>query len=480
MMPQDAGYPDPANKQPVPRPDGPPIAGRIEPALPPRDGGTPPGLVASPDAMNLLTALRRRWMSAVALGGTLAGIAAVAAWFLMAPDPVAFAQFRVSSNPSVVFDPNNTGQAPFQTYMKTLAAQLKSRPVIMAALQRDEVKRLNLEGQYTDPALYLEEKLKVEFQEGNEMLTLQMTGSEAPDALTIVKAITASFMDQIVYSDQRARTQRYSELEKIFNETNDSLKSKNASLRRIADQTGISPTDVLTQQQQQTLENLKSAKDARNGYHTDLIKARANLQALDARVGAIHLLEVTEADVDARLKADPEAAALKVTITKLKDIIRYYKDNRIDPTEPTWVAAERKLGSLNKEMDQRKDDIRTELKNQRENQGNNEMSVTKAQTNKIIEALEAEEKKANDTVMALAQDADRIGKTNAEMEYLRGEIKREGKTLDDIGDRLNRLKVDLHSPARIAVYQEAELQKKDIRKQVLETVAGPVVVWLEV
>src|SRR5260370_1000562 len=102
MMPQDAGYPDPANK--TPRPDGPPIAGRIEPTLPPPDGGTPPGLVASPDAMTLLTALRRRWMSAVALGGTLAGIAAVAAWFLMAPDPVAFAQFRVSSNPSVVFE----------------------------------------------------------------------------------------------------------------------------------------------------------------------------------------------------------------------------------------------------------------------------------------------------------------------------------------------------------------------------------------
>ena len=65
MMPQDAGYPDPANKQPPPRPEPNPIAGRIDPQ-PPRDAVSPPGLTGNPDALTLLKALRRRWMSAVA------------------------------------------------------------------------------------------------------------------------------------------------------------------------------------------------------------------------------------------------------------------------------------------------------------------------------------------------------------------------------------------------------------------------------
>jgi polysaccharide biosynthesis transport protein len=479
MMPQDAGYPDPAPNQPPSRSEPGPIAGRIEPAPPPRDPGTPPGLAASPDALNLLKALRRRWMSAVALGATLAGITAVAAWFLLAPDPTAFAQFRVSSIQYEVFK-DNAGQVPFPTYMKTLAAQLKSRPVIMAALQRDEVKRLNLEGLTSDPAVYLEEKLKVDFQEGNELLTLQMTGGEPSDALTIVKAITASFMDQVVYSDQRARTLRFTELDTIFNQTSERLKTKNANLRKIAEEKGISPTEVLTQQQQQLLENLRSAKDARNSLHTELVKTKANLAALDARFGALQVAPVTEAEVDARLKADPEAAATKVQINKLKEITRYYEEHRIDPTEPTWVAAKRRLETLNKEIDLRREEIRAELKNQRDSQGNNEINVTRAQYKTGIEAVEKELALAEKQVQDFALAADQIGKTNNEMEYLRSEIKRESRTLDDIGDKRNKLEVDLHAPPRITVYQEAEMQKKDIRKQVLGTIAAPIVVWLTV
>jgi capsular exopolysaccharide synthesis family protein len=479
MMPQDAGHPDP-NPQPPARQEPNPIAGRIDIPQPPRDLGTPPGLASSPDAMNLLKALRRRWMSAVALGGTLAGITAIAVWFLMAPEPTAFATFRVASvQPNITGD-NPSNQIAFPTYIKTLAAQLKSRPVIMAALQRDEVKRLNLEAQYTDPALYLEEKLKTDFQEGNEMLTLQLSGGEPSDAVTIVKAVTAAFMDQVVYSDQRAKTLRFAELEKIFNETNDGLKTKTANLERLAKQTGTSVKEALTQQQLQLLENLRSAKDQRNVIRTDLIKVRANMAALDARKAAQQDFPITEAEVEAKLKADTEAAAIRLQITKLKDIDRYYRDNKVDPTEPTWVAARRKLDSLNEEIKQRKEDLRNELKNLRDNQGDNEQKFLRVQYESAREALEKEEAKLTEAIKGLSDEADRIGNTNNEMEFLRGDIKNETAMRDGISTQLSKLKMDLHSPPRIQVYQEAELQKKDIRKQVLATVAAPIVVWLAV
>jgi capsular exopolysaccharide synthesis family protein len=480
MMPQEAGPPDPANPQPSGRPEPNPIAGRIDIPQPPRDFGAPPGLSGSPDARNLLQALRRRWMSAVALGGTLAGITAIAVWFLMAPEPTAFAQFRVSSvQPNITGD-NPANQIAFPTYMKTLAAQLKSRPVIMKALERDEVKRLNLEAQYTDPALYLEEKLKTEFQEGNEMLTLQLSGGEPSDALTIVKAIKAAFMDQVVYSDQRAKTQRLAELENIYNETNDGLKTKTANLERLAKQTGTSVKEALTQQQLQLLENLRSAKDQRNAVRIDLLKTKANLAALDARVAVMQDLPVSEAEVEAKLKADTEASATRVTIAKLKEVDQHFRDNHVDPTWPTWVAAQRKLKALNEEINERKESIRAELKNQRDSQNNNDIKLTRAGYQKAIEELEKEEKKLDVVVAGLAQEADRIGNTNNEMEFLRGDIRNDTAMRDNIATQLNRLKMDLHSPPRIAVYQDAELQKKDIRKQVLATVAAPIVVWLAV
>src|SRR5579884_2168906 len=105
MLPQDAGLPDPGGRLPMPARDPLPVAGRIEPVaavrptFPPEP---PPALAASPDLMSMLQALRRRWISAVLLGGTLSAITAVAVWFLVAPKAVAFAKVRVAFDTPVV------------------------------------------------------------------------------------------------------------------------------------------------------------------------------------------------------------------------------------------------------------------------------------------------------------------------------------------------------------------------------------------
>src|SRR5207248_673415 len=129
-----------------------------------------------------------------------------------------------------------------------------------------------------------------------------------------------------------------------------------------------------------------------------------------------------------------------------------------------------KLKSLNDEITQRKSDLAAELKSQRINQTNNEKQVLKVQLDHNIAALEKEETKSTEVVKSLAEEADRIGKTSSEMDFLRTEIRNDTTMRDNIAGQLNRLKVDLHSPPRIAVYQEAELQKKDVRKQILATV----------
>ncbi len=479
MMPQDAGYPDPANNPAPARPDVNPIAGRIEPTLPPRDTGTPPGLSASPDALNLLKALRRRWMMAVALGGTLASIAAAAAWFLMAPEPTAFATFRVSSIP-ISLSEDKQPSTPFPTYMKTLGAQLRSRPVIMAALQHDEVKRLNLESLAADPAQYLEEKLKVDFQDGNEMLTVMLSGADAGDAVTIVKAITAAFMDQVVYNEKRVRATRFADLDHAVNETSEAIKTKTANLDLLGKQNGINPKDGLSQQQAAQIENFKDARAALRSVEFDLLKEKANLKALDDRIAALQKIEPTDLDVDAKLKADPEAIALRQQIQKLKELDSYYKENRVDPTEPTWKVARGKLKALIAELETRKIDAREELKSRRDNQNSIEAPLARLQIQTGIDTLEKEKVRLDEGVKLLAADVERIGKSNNEMEFLKKEIAGDNAQLARIAGQRDLVKLDQSSPPRIAVYQEAELLKKDIRKQVLATVAAPIVVWLTV
>ncbi len=206
----------------------------------------------------------------------------------------------------------------------------------------------------------------------------------------------------------------------------------------------------------------------------------ATLDAWKVRAQTLQELPATEAEVEGRLKADPEASALRITIGKLKDIDRHYRDNHVDPSDSTWVAAKRKLKSLNEELEERKTTIRAELKNQRDGQNDSEYRLARLQMENTIKALEREEVKLTEAVAALEKDVERIGKTTNEIVFLQSEIRNDTATRDTVAGALSRLKMDLHSPPRIAVYQEAELQKKDIRKQLLATIAAPIVVLLAV
>ena len=85
--------------------------------------------------------------------------------------------------------------------------------------------------------------------------------------------------------------------------------------------------------------------------------------------------------------------------------------------------------------------------------------------------------------------ADKIGAWNNDLEAQRAEINRLGKVLDDIGVEKEKLAVELKAPPRVTVWQNADLQKRDIKKQALAAVAAPVgvillvcmgVAWLDV
>src|SRR5262245_25502945 len=56
-----------------------PAADTPAPVTPPR----PPAFAATPDALGLLKALRRRWRIAMALGLLLAGVVGAASWYLV-------------------------------------------------------------------------------------------------------------------------------------------------------------------------------------------------------------------------------------------------------------------------------------------------------------------------------------------------------------------------------------------------------------
>ena len=152
--------------------------------------------------------------------------------------------------------------------MRSQAAAFKSRRVILAALRQDEVKRLGLDARYPDPVDWIETQIKTEAPDGSEFLTVMLNASDPTDAMTVLKNLTNSYMDEVVYAEQTAKAARLADVEKIYTDTGSNLNRKRENFKQDAERIGIAigsaDHDYLTFQQKTLLENLHDAKMERN------------------------------------------------------------------------------------------------------------------------------------------------------------------------------------------------------------------------
>ena len=290
MIPQDAGFPEPAKKAPTSRRESKPVAGRIDSSR--RRGSAsdlaqtmaPAGLSSPPDLTMYLQALKRRWVSAAALGGTLAVLAALAAWFLLSPKYIAFGRVRVAFDVTTPLDKHPGGRGDFSTYLKTQAAHLAGRRVISEALKKDEIKALNLEARTgKDPAQYIEEELKVECQDNQELVTVLMTSPDPQMSLAIVKAIIESYLDIIVYAEKEERLRRVADLNTLLSKSSAALKQKQDSLDKMIGDSGDLDPALMAIKIGELTAGIRESNGQRSSLRLQIRQAQADLASHEAQ-----------------------------------------------------------------------------------------------------------------------------------------------------------------------------------------------------
>ena len=104
--------------------------------------------------------------------------------------------------------------------------------------------------------------------------------------------------------------------------------------------------------------------------------------------------------------------------------------------------------------------------------------LNKAQLENSVAALTENIAKLDEQIKDMEAKADKIGAWNNDLEAQRGEILRLEKVLDDIGTEKDKLNVELNAQPRVSIWQNADLQKRDIKKQAIAAAAAPVAVVL--
>src|SRR5438876_5799581 len=316
MRPRDPERPEPAAKSG----DAARGNGRAKPSKskPPAPAAAPPRLAHSsgPDMKALLQALKRRWLLAATLSLVLGSGAAVGAWYALAAKYTAFAQLRIAAiTPYLVFHNANNpeGRNDFSTYQRTQAAAIKNRYVLNAALKRDDVRNLGVVRQQAEPITWLEDELKVELQEGSEIVNVKMVGAEASDLVTLVNAVTQSYLQEVVNVDRKQRSDRLAELDDIYTKSKEKLRAKRETLKKRAEEVGGSDSSALNHKQLTLLSTYGELKKQHAQVRFELMKAEGRLAAYKARGPLMDKVTISESAVKAILDSDPTVQGYKKT-----------------------------------------------------------------------------------------------------------------------------------------------------------------------
>jgi polysaccharide biosynthesis transport protein len=484
VIPQNPGLPEPAGKEPEPtRGDGLPrayVPGRAaEPVAPPTRGGgpsAPPALSSGPDLRALVDALGRRWLLATVLGGTLAAAAATGAWFLLSAKYTAFAQLRIASNqPSVVFpNANPDGRSDFSLYQRTQMAAIKNRYVLNAALKRDDVKQLRSVHEQVEPITWLEDELKVEVPEGSEIINVKMSGPEPAELVTLVNAVTQVYLQEVVNAERKQRSDRLAELDDIYNKAREKLRVKRDTIRKRAEEAGGSDLSALSHKQVTLLTTYGELKKQHAQVRFELLRAQGRLTAFKGRRTRLDDLPVSESTIRAAFETDPAVATIRTNVIHVDDLVDKYVQAGAPRTDSSMLTLQGRRESLLKKLEARFKELRPAIIESLRLHARDDYKAGLMNLEDEIAPLASQEKVLLKEIQTLGAEADKIGTSSTEMEMLRAEIKQDDEIIEHVGHELQALQVELRSPPRVSLYQEAGLQKKDNKRQLLATGLAPV------
>ena len=484
MTSRDAGLPDPTSHPHPARRHAPahagPVAGRIGAAppaparqevVPPR----PPALAAAPDLGALLKAFKRRWLTAIGLGILLAGVLGSAAWMLLAPKYTAFAQVKVSAVPEIVVPSKEEvpgdNRTAFTTYLKGQTTQLQSRFVLEQALNREEVKKLNLAYRHPNPVLWLEQEMKVETQPDSEYIKLMLSCDDPDEARTILNAVTESYKKEVVDREESGRVENVSRLRKVYEASSETLKRKRQSLIKLMKDEKSPDLETYKIQHENMLRALAEAQSRHNQISFDLTRAQGHLKALDAQQANKDTVPVSEAAVNEAVESDP---SLKLDLDRIKRIEELMTEMRTGMRywyrEPRYLQARKRLELVKGQVESRRKELKKEMavrarqKTRAENEGR--MAALKAE----IAALLPQEDSYRKRALALEKETQKVGERTAQYEALKADIASSNTIVEEVGRKLRFAEFELEARPRISIAQEAALMARDIKKQALGSV----------
>ena len=406
----------------------------------------------------LLLAWKRRWMQAILIGVPLALFAVVAAWLAIPAHYTAFVLLKVASTePRLVFKKAETEQN-FETYRQTQMAMIQSRFVLNAALRQPGISDLETDRAKDFPLEWLEDNVAVDTYNSPEILKISLTSGDPEDITKIVNAVKDAYLDEVVLADRKQRIIRLNDLERIHSETEEKVRQKEQRVESLAKELGTGDSQALSIKHQMALEQISLLRREHARVRFELMRVQINEQSVGVSgvgAGSPVIYGTSSVAGGAESTADPNAVLTANRITQLHSLISRYETQVVDRNHPTLQKYRQELKQLQASAVGVDSDAAAT--------SGSRLDILKRQEKLLAEELE----KYSDLVK-------HIGSSSFELELMKSEIDQISRVSDQVGSEMEAHRIELKSPARITLMQEAEIpQVLDLgKKQKLTGTAG--------
>jgi polysaccharide biosynthesis transport protein len=413
----------------------------------------------------ILTAFRRKWVPALALGIPAAMLAAALVWELVPAKYESYAMLKIQQYEQVLSFDTKERHTEFLTYRDTQKGFLRSRGVLTAALRNPEVAECRTLKMIEHPVDWLMKQLIVDEEISPEFLRIGLAGEYPRDLAIIVNGIKDCYLNEVVYNERNEKIDRLKKLEESFKEYDKRVRIAQANIDKLAENLGTGDSKVamvnqgLIQQKlmdlQKELRDINSRIRAEEAARQSLSEnglpsnqfAADGLMGLNAPAGAVtEVLPV----------ASPFGGGLQRELLLIRQRIAQFQSQLRNPDHPDLLELKRQEQQLIAMLQSSGGDLPAGT-------GNAGAPLSKSSRidwlKKQREALEQEANQQNELLID-------TGKKIVELERERREIEQDIKNRDELRQTLAERRVELNAPERISVVQDAHIpEQREIKKK---------------
>lgn len=424
-------------------------------------------LSATPTALGLLAALKRRWLLATTLAVVLAGAVSTAIWTWMPPAKATartVAQIQGASwlwkeaSQSSTSDP------------RTHIALIKSRRVLTSTLKQPKVAALNCIKSNLEPIEWLEREVQADFSAAPDLLRISISGDNASELVTLVNEIRDAYKREVVDKDRIDANARLVWLGQQ-REQYESQSRQSKNLQRELEKS--TPKDTSTRNMLQGF-----AQQQLSYFEREIIQVQSEIRRLTADLTVQKNLEKAPADgvvssriVEDFLERDDEYLKAQGKVRKTrKDIDDFLRAAVRGEKEPK-VAALREQLKLDEagvvKLHEQLVPIYEDLIRKRRGF---DYALNTQQTEARLNVLREDERALNELLEKQRQRLQDMTNDVVRLEDLREDLSAQEKFAKRIADEEESLKLALKVPERFLVIEDGVVTRPSEAKRLLMAV----------